>query len=244
MITLRRSSQRRHVQHGKCEVWLTFYHQEPPALIPDDFGILAAFDETRLPPGGGCAPRVQEDAEVVTYVFAGALAQQGSTGGSGVVHAGEYQRMILGRAVRHKETNASRNDWAHVFRISLRPAEVGPDGAHEQKRFAAAQRRNVLCVVASPDGRRGSLRTSQDAVVYSSVLDPGHHLIHELLPGRSAWLHVVHGEVTLPDVILTHGDGVGVTIEPVVSLTAQESAEILLVDLGPTRASFASRVVP
>ncbi len=140
--------------------------------------------------------RPSQEAEIVTYVYRGALAQEDSTGTSGVVHAGEFQRMTIGRGIRHKETNASRTDWAHIFRISLRPSEVGPDRAHEQKRFAAAQRRNVLCVVASPDGRKGSLRIHQDALVYSSVLDPGHHLVHELLPGRSAWLHVICGEAT------------------------------------------------
>jgi redox-sensitive bicupin YhaK (pirin superfamily) len=90
----------------------------------------------------------------------------------------------------------------------------------------------VLCIVASPDGRQGSLRIHRDALVCSSVLDPGHHLIHELLPGRTAWLHVICGEATFHDTILNPGDGVGVTIERSVSLTARESTEILLVDLG------------
>jgi quercetin 2,3-dioxygenase len=123
----------------------------------------------------------------------------------------------------------------NFFRISLLPSEAGLGCAHQQKRFTAAQRNNLLRAVASPDGREGSLRIHQDAFVFSSRLDPGHHLVHELLPGRSAWLHVVFGEVKLNDVVLTQGDGVGVTIEPTVSLTAQENTEILLVDLGPAQ---------
>ena len=111
--------------------------------------------------------------------------------------------------------------------------DAGPDYAHEHKRFTAAQLHNVLCVVAPLDGRKGSLRIHQDALIYSSVLDPGHHIIHELLPGRSAWLHVICGEAILPDIILSQGDGVGITLEPSVSLTAQENTEILLVDSGP-----------
>lgn len=232
MITLRRNTERRHVQRGKHDTWLTFDPQESAGQPADDFGLLATFNEIRLPPGGVSAPHPGEEAETVTYVYQGALAQEGSTGSSGVVHAGEFQRMINGRGNHHKETNASRTDWAHIFRISLRPSEVGLGCAHEQKRFAAAQRHNLLCVVASPDGRKGSLRILQDALIYASVLDPGHHLIHELLPARSAWLHVIYGEATLQGIILTQGDGVGVTIEPSVSLTAQENTEILLVDLG------------
>jgi redox-sensitive bicupin YhaK (pirin superfamily) len=89
----------------------------------------------------------------------------------------------------------------------------------------------------------GSLQILQDAVIYSSILDPGHHLVHELLPGRTAWLHIVFGEATLNEIVLTQGDGVGVMIEPSVSLTVQKSAEILLVDLGPAPNSLGSEVV-
>jgi redox-sensitive bicupin YhaK (pirin superfamily) len=96
-----------------------------------------------------------------------------------------------------------------------------------------AQRRNALCVVASTDGRKGSLRIHQDALVCSSILDSGNHLVHELVQGRRAWLHIIYGEATLNDIVLTQGDGVGVTNEPSVSLTVQENTELLLVDLGP-----------
>lgn len=243
MITPRRNLERRHVQRGKHDTWLTFYPQERPSSFADRFGVLVAFDEMRLPPGEGTAPYSGDEAEIVTYVYKGALAQEDSTGNSGVIHAGEFQRMTTGRRIRHKETNASRSDWTRVFRISLRPSQVGLDGPHEQKRFTAAQRHNVLCVVASSDKRKKSLRIHQDALICSSVLDPGHHLIHELLPGRSAWLHVVYGEATLNDIVLTRGDGVGVTNEPSVSLTVQENTEILLVDLGPAPNSFGSGVV-
>jgi redox-sensitive bicupin YhaK (pirin superfamily) len=233
MITLRRDTERHHDGHRKREVWRSFNPQDQTDPLAGGFGALAIFDEMRLPPGAGTPPQPGDEAEVVTYVHKGALAHEDSTGSSGVIHAGEFQHMTTGRGIRHKETNPSRTDWAHVFRISLHPSEAGLDCAHEQKRFTAAQRRNVLCVVASPDGRKGSLRIHQDALAYSSILDPGHRLVHELLPGRSAWLHVICGEATLDDIVLTHGDGVGITIEPSVSLTVQEDTEILLVDLGP-----------
>jgi hypothetical protein len=143
--------------------------------------------------------------------------------------------MTAGNGLRHSETNASRTDWAHVFQIGLRPWEAGIDSSHEQKRFSAAQRRGGLCVVASPDARKGSLRIHQDALMYSALLDPGQHVVHELSQGRRAWLHLVHGEVILGDVVLTAGDGAGFTGERAVSLTAREDAEILLVDLGVER---------
>ena len=244
MITLCRDRERRHLQRGKQDVWSTFYPQEGSGQPVVDFGLLAALDEIRLPPGGVSLSKPRAEAEIVTYVFKGGLAQEDSLGGSGVIHAGEFQRMTIGRGVRQKETNASRSDGAHLIRICLHPPQVGIGGAREQKLFAAARRRNLLCVVASPDGRQGSLRILQDALIYASVLDPGHHLIHELLPERSAWLHVICGEVALQDIILTRGDGAGVTTESSVSFTAREDSEILLVDLGPAAHSCPGGGIP
>ena len=244
MITLRRNTERRHIQHGKQDTWLTFFPQNPPAPLAEGFGFLAIFNEMRLPPDASTASNPRDEAEIITYVYSGTLAQEDSTGSSGVIQAGEFQYMTTSRSIRSKERNVSRTDRARIFRIALRPSEVGLDCAPEQKRFTAAQRRNVLCVVASSDGRKGSLRIHQDACVYSSILNTGHHLFHELLPGRSAWLHIVNGEATLNDIVLTQGDGVGVTIEPSVSLTVQEKTEILLVDLGPATNPLGSDVVP
>jgi redox-sensitive bicupin YhaK (pirin superfamily) len=157
---------------------------------------------------------------------------------------GEFQRLATGRGCRRKETNASPTDGAHIFRIALLPSEVGLDHAVDQKRFTVAQRRNVLCAVASPDGRKGSLRLRQDALIFSSILDPGYHLVHELRPERGVWLHIVVGEVKLNDIILTRGDGAGIALEPSVSLTVQENTEILLIDVGPARSSFGNGVAP
>lgn len=231
MITLRRADERHHDRRRKQEVWHTFGPDRADALA-GGFGTLEILDEDRLPPGAGVSRHPRRDAEIVTYVREGALAHEDSMGRSGVVHAGEFQRVTARCGIRHSEANASRTEWAHVFQIWLRPSEAGLESSHEQKRFSAAERRGGLCVVASSDARRGSLRIHQDALVYSAMLDPGQHVIHELTQGRSAWLHVVQGEVTLGDTVLTTGDGAGVAAEPAVSLTAREEAEILLVDVG------------
>lgn len=233
MITLRRAKERHHDCRRKQEVWLTFYSEDRADPLADGFGALEILNEDRVPPGAGVPRHRQHDAEIVTYVRKGALAYEDSIGRSGVIHAGEFQHMTAGRAVRHSETNASRSDWAHVFQIWLRPSEAGLEPIQEQKRFSAAERRGGLCVVASPDAQRGSLRVHQDALLYSAMLRPGQHVIHELADGRSAWLHLVEGEALLGDIVLTTGDGAGITGERAVSLTAREETEILLVDLGP-----------
>jgi quercetin 2,3-dioxygenase len=233
MIATRRSADRCHFKRGKLDVWSTFGVDEGPDPLSQAFWGRLAFEEMRLPPGGVCTPRRRGEAEIVTYVFRGAHAQENSNGCSAVMHAGEFHRMTAGREVRHKEANASQADWAHVFRISFPSSEVAHDDGYDQKRFLAAERRNALCVVASPDGRDGSLRVHRDVLILSSILDVGHHVFHELRPGRSAWLHVLCGEAMLQDIVLLQGDGASVALEPSVSLTVQESTEILLVDLGP-----------
>jgi len=238
MITLLRATERHHDRRREQEVWHTFHRAaEAPSAAPSragGFAALAALDENRLPPDGDIRRRRQphREVEIVTYVREGALAQEDSTGRSGVVHAGEFQRRAAGRGDRGSERNASLTDPAHVFQLCLGPFPSGLEPGHEQKRFSTAQRRGGLCIVASPDGRSGSLRVDQDALMYSALLSPGQHVVHELSPARSAWLHVVEGEATFDGLVLTSGDGAGVTAERVVSLTAREETEILLVDLG------------
>jgi quercetin 2,3-dioxygenase len=241
MIMVRRAKERRHDRGRARELWRTFSRQDRADPLADGFGSLEVLDEDRLSPGAAVPRHPSVEAEIVTYVREGALAYDDSTGRSGVIQAGEFQRTTTGHGIRHSETNASRSDWAHVFQLRLRPSEAGLAPGHEQKRFSAAERRGGLCVVASPDARRGSLRIHQDALLYSAMLDPGKHVAHELPQGRSAWLHVVEGEITLGDVVLSAGDGAGLTAERAVSLTAREETEILLLDLGAERPSSARK---
>jgi hypothetical protein len=231
MITLRRAKERHHTLRSKHEEWLTFDSKDRADPLADGFGNLETLDEDLLPPGAVVRGRARHYAETVTYVREGALAYEDSRGRSGVIHAGEFQRMTSRGGIHHSEMNASRTDWAHIFQLGLGPAAARLDPGQEQKRFSAADRRGELCIVASPDARQGSLRIHQDTLIYSALLERGHHVVHELSQGRSAWLHVVHGEVTLGDIVLTAGDGAGVTAERAVSFTARQNTEILLLDL-------------
>lgn len=237
MFTLRRDSERFHDQRQKQRVWLTFCPKDDADALAAGFGALTVLNEMRLPPGETAPLYGTEGAEIITYVEAGGLAYEDSVGNSGVTHAGEFRLTTTGVGIRHKETNASRTAWAHVFRISLYPAVVGLACAHVQKRFTVGERRNVLCVIASPDGRKGSLPLAQDAIVYSGILDPGRHVVVELAPGRSAWLHLLSGEATINGLVLSRGDGVGVSAGPSISFTVSEHAEIMLINLGPARSA-------
>ena len=240
MITLRRDTERVHVRERNREIWRTFRaadRDDPAAGSPPfltGFGILESLTEDRLPGRTSISKHSQRSAEVVTYVQEGALAYDDSLGRSGTIQAGQFQHTVVGNGVHQTHTNASKTSVARVYRVALRLSKPDPAPALEQRRFSAAERRDRLRTVASSDGRDGSLRTRQDVLVYSAVLAPGHHLVHELSPERSAWLHVVRGALALGSSVLGTGDGAGLMDEHVLSVTAQQESEILVIELRGT----------
>ena len=233
MITPFRSEERCLCRRGKMEVHRTFHSNNGVKSTMPCFGSLEILDENSLPPGAGFVHLPHYDAEIVMYVRAGALACKDEAGRSVTIWAGEFEGTTTGFATRHAETRAVRAGWAHIYQIGLRASTAAGTGPwREQKRFSVAERRGRLRVVASPDARSGSLRLQQDALIYSGIFDPGQHVVHGLSQGRSAWVHIVQGEVALGDVLLNTGDGACVTAERAVSVTAQQESEILLVELG------------
>lgn len=245
MITPRRDKERHRVQRRKQIVRRSFDPQDRTDPLADGFSTLVALDEIRLPPGAGITSLPLREADVLTYVLEGALAQEDSTGRSGVIQAGEFQRLSTARRIRYSERNGSQADWAHVLQLWLRPRAPGGHHPLEQKRFSSALRRGLLCLVASGDGRSGSLSLHQDVLIYSAILDPGQHVVHELGQGRSAWVQVLRGEARIDDLVLVGGDGIGITAELAVSLTAMDGdeTEILLLDLPQTPQSLPLEVL-
>jgi len=244
MITLCRSEARGHHRRGKHEGWLTFRAGPSVDGSGSGFGDLELLNEDWLSPGASLAPHPANDSDILTFVREGAITHEDSLGRSGVIHAGEFHRRTAAPSSRNVETNASRTDRAHVFQAWLRRSPVGTGPPFEQKRFSTAERRGIFCLVAAPDARRGSLRLQADVMVYSVLLDVGQHVVHELAEGRNAWLHVVHGEVTLGDLVLTTGDGAGIVAERAVSLTARRDTELLLFYLGVGPASSSGNGAP
>jgi redox-sensitive bicupin YhaK (pirin superfamily) len=232
MIIVRTDRDRRHYRGHRREVWHTFHSADPENQFAGGFHTLEFLDEERLPPGAVLPRCHRQDAELVTFVTQGALECEDSMGCASVIRAGELQHVSASRCVHRAVRNASQTDWAHVFRIWLRPTGGSREPGCGQRLFTAADRRNRLLVVASPDAREGALRVRQDVQIHSALMDPGYHLVHEMLPGRGAWIHVLEGSVKVGDVVLTAGDGAGVTGARAVALTAREPSSILLVDVG------------
>ena len=231
MITLRTSDQRRHIRNSGQDTWRTFDPENATDPFHAGFHSLESLNEEGLDPGASFLLHPVKDLEILTYVWKGALIQEDSAGGSSVLEAGECGRSRAPQGLPHRTINGSLIDQAHAFQCWITPDQKHPEARTEKKRFPLADRRGILRLMGSPDGKDASLRVQQDIRVFSSLLDPGHHLVHELTPGRSAWLHVVKGKILLVDQTLRGGDGASLVAEPAVSLTAREPSEILLFDL-------------
>lgn len=228
MIELRRTGERRYLDRPGRKLWHTFQARRG---LPEGFGALLQLDEVWRPSGVTASQLRCTESEMLTYVRDGSVAYRDSTGRSGVIGPGELHSITSGDELRRSESNVSATEPAHVFQFWLQPPLQGIEPSCEQKRFSRTERRGKLCVLASPDGRQGSLKIHTNVVLWSAVLSRGQHVVHELMEGRSAWLHVVEGEVMMGDAMLSTGDGAGITDSRSVSLTAQGEAEILLLDV-------------
>jgi quercetin 2,3-dioxygenase len=231
MINVRRSHQRGHANHG----WLNTYHTFSFAGYHDPsqmgFRSLRVMNEDRVAPGQGFGEHPHRDMEIVSYVLEGALEHRDSMGNGSVLHAGDFQRITAGTGVQHSEFNPSTTEPVHFYQIWLFPDERGLAPSYEERSFSPADKHNRLRLVASRDGREGSLTVHQDADVFLSTLDAGTTVSHPLRPGRHAWVQVMRGSVHLGETTLGESDAAAVSEQANLSLVAFEPAEVMLFDL-------------
>jgi redox-sensitive bicupin YhaK (pirin superfamily) len=231
MILLRKSGERQRVRRSRYTGWLSFRHDDPTDDLASGFGALRQLSEQQVGPGAGLPLRESSQSELVTQVIAGTVVHGRTRVRTDQLQAGEIQRVVGARELRLRHHNPSATDSAHVIQLWFSSEAPLPAPDLEQRRFPAASRRGRLLLVASPDGRDGSLRIHHNALVYSALLERGQHLVHGLSPGRGAWLQVLSGRATLDQLWLSPGDAVAISWERSVSLTADASAELLLVEL-------------
>jgi redox-sensitive bicupin YhaK (pirin superfamily) len=231
MITIRKATDRGHARHGWLDSRHTFsfadYHD------PDQMGYrtLRVINEDRVEPGQGFGTHPHRDMEIISYVLEGALEHKDSMGTSSVIRPGEVQRMSAGTGVLHSEYNPSNTQPVHFLQIWMIPDKKNLKPGYEQKAFPAEERNNRLRLVASRDGRDGSLTIHQDAELYTTLLSKGGKVRHVLQPGRFGWVQVARGSVSLNGHPLNDGDGASVSGEKALELSATVDAEILIFDL-------------
>ena len=231
MIELRRAQDRGHANHGWLDSWHSFsfadYHD--PAHM--GFGPLRVINEDRVQPGMGFGTHGHRDMEIISYVLEGALEHKDSMGNGSVIRPGNVQRMSAGTGVRHSEYNPSPTDGVHFLQIWIEPSQRGVAPGYEEKNFDAASKRGRLRLIASPDGRDGSVTIHQDALVYAALLDGTETATHALAAGRLAYVYVARGEVTASGQKLRAGDALKAAGEREIRLEAGRDAEVIFFDL-------------
>ena len=231
MLTFRRSNERGLADHG----WLKSRHSFSFADYYDPahmgFGPLRVINEDRVQGGQGFGTHGHQDMEILSYVLGGALEHKDSMGNGSVLRYGDVQRMSAGTGVRHSEFNHSPDEPVHFLQIWLFPDRNGLAPSYEEKHFDIADKRGRLRLVASPDGREGSVLVHQDASIYASILDGADRAEHAVRGGRGVYVHVARGSVHVNGDLLSAGDALKATDVEAVVLDRANDAEVLLFDL-------------
>lgn len=231
MITIRRSHERGHFNHGWLNTYHTFsfgdYHDENHMA----FRSLRVMNEDFVAAGQGFGMHGHRNMEIVTYVLEGSLEHRDSMGNGSILRAGDFQRMTAGTGVRHSEFNPSGDTALHLYQIWLLPEKDGLTPGYEELRSNGKNTRNGLRLVASRDGRDSSLVVHQDVNIFLANLKSEEAVTHAIAPGRHAWLQVLRGEVNIDNHRLAAGDGAAVSGETSLSVKGLSAAEIMLFDL-------------
>jgi redox-sensitive bicupin YhaK (pirin superfamily) len=231
MIQVRRSDERGLADHG----WLRSFHifsfadYYDPQLM--GFGPLRVINEDRVEAGRGFGAHSHRDMEIVSYVLEGALAHRDSMGNGSVLKPGDVQRMSAGTGVTHSEYNGSQTEPVHFLQIWIEPNARGIAPGYEEAHFDPAEKRGRLRLIASPDGREGSVTIHQDASVYATLLDGDDAVRFGQRPGRRTYVHVVSGSAQVNGRALEAGDALKIDGEEEVRIDGARSAEVLLFDL-------------
>jgi redox-sensitive bicupin YhaK (pirin superfamily) len=230
MISRRPAGERGKANFG----WLDSRHTFSFGHYHDDahmgFGPLRVINEDRVTPGAGFDTHGHRDMEILSYVLEGELAHKDSIGTGSVIRPGEVQRMSAGTGIQHSEFNPSPKSPVHFLQIWILPERDGLKPGYQQNAFPLDEK-GRLHLVASGDGRDGSLTINQDVDLYAGRLTAGDGVGARLRNGRLGWLQVARGGVTLNGVALATGDGAAIEKEADLAIRAESDAEILLFDM-------------
>ncbi len=229
MTELRLAADRGHANHGWLDSWHTFSFADYYDPQHMGFGPLRVINEDRIQKGSGFGAHAHRDMEILTYVLEGAIAHKDSIGTGSTIVPGDVQRMSAGTGVRHSEYNAHEGE-THFLQIWIQPRSGGIAPSYEQKHFPAGEKRGRLRLVASADGRDGSLRMNQDACLYAGLFDGSERAELALAPGRKGYVHVARGRIKVNGHALAAGDALK-TVGGTIGLEGGQGAEVLVFDL-------------
>lgn len=231
MITLRKSKERGHANHG----WLDSYHTFSFASYYDpqhmNFRSLRVINEDWISPSMGFGTHGHKDMEIITYLLEGALEHKDSMGNGSIIRSGEVQHMTAGTGIQHSEFNHSATDSAHLLQIWIVPDTQNLTPSYDQRAFHVAKSPGQLHLVVSKDGRDNTIRVHQDMDLYAGVLPTDTVLNHPVKSDRYTWIQVARGGINLNGTELYTGDAAAISEETELKIIATSDAEILLFDL-------------
>ena len=205
-LTVRRSAERGHANHG----WLDSYHTFSFADYYDPahmgFRSLRVINDDKIAAGGGFPSHPHRDMEIFSYLLGGKLAHQDSMGNKRVLEPGQVQLMSAGTGVFHSEFNPSTTEKAHLLQIWITPRQRGLTPGYTEWHPAPDSENEPKVLVISPDGRENSAVIHQDVDVWRVRLQPGESVTHTLPAGHGLWLHVATGAGSLNGTALEAGD--------------------------------------
>jgi len=231
MIQVRSAGDRGRTDWGWLDSRHTFSFGDYYDPSHDGFRSLRVINDDRVKAGAGFGTHGHRDMEILSYVLEGALTHKDSSGGGGVIRPGEIQFMRAGTGVTHSEYNHSKTEPVHFLQIWVVPDTRGLKPAYGQQTFDRDAARRGLVLLASRDGRDGSLRIQQDMDLWVTLLQDGEGRRLTLHPGRHAWVHVARGSASVNGKVLGEGDGAAISGEDAVTLTGQGPGEVLVFDL-------------
>ncbi len=193
-----------------------------------NWGAIRVWNDDRIAPRSGFPPHPHRDMEIVTYVRTGAITHQDSLGNQGRTAAGDVQVMSAGTGVTHSEYNLE-NDETTLFQIWIDTDRPGAQPGWGAMPFPRQSREGRFQLLASGDPADGALTINADARIFGATLRAGETIDYRADPARHLYL-VPSGAVEVNGTAVAARDGVAISGEERVTVTAVEDCELVLVD--------------
>jgi quercetin 2,3-dioxygenase len=196
------------------------------------FGLLRVLNDDFIGGGGAFPTHPHDNMEIVTIPFTGALKHKDSTGGEGVIKAGDIQIMSAGSGVQHSEANASATDPVTLFQVWVFPKERNIKPRYDQKTFDVTQRANQWQTVVSPIDADNALWINQDARFSLTNLQASKEITYSNgFKNNGVFLVVINGSVEIDGQLLNKRDALGISEMESFTVKASEDAELLAIEI-------------
>ncbi len=214
----------------KPNYYFSFAQYHNPAKV--HFGLLRVLNDDYVAGGGGFPTHPHDNMEIVTIPFTGALQHKDSTGGNGVIKAGDIQIMSAGTGVQHSEFNDSKTDPVTLFQVWIFPKLRNIKPRYDQRTFDMADQNNKWQVVVSPKEEENALWINQDARFSLANLEAGKEIHYTNgFKGNGVFLVVINGSAEVNGQVLGKRDAIGISEAEAFTIKAIENAELLAIEI-------------